>query len=73
MQYRINRLGFHRPQEIKYQHKNPLNVPMKPFGKGWMLKPQHEAMYTVCGCIVQYVKFLILKQHAVLYCTLLKL
>lgn len=42
-------------------------------GNGWSEKPQHEAMYTVCGCIVQYMKFLILKQHAVLYCTLLKL
>lgn len=46
---------------------------MKLLGKGWLEKPQHEAMYTVCGCIVQYMKFLILKQHAVLYCTLLKL
>lgn len=34
-------------------------------GKGRWEKPQHEAMYTVCGCIVQYMKFLILKQHAV--------
>lgn len=46
---------------------------MKLLGKGCLEKPQHEAMYTVCGCIVQYMKFLILKQHAVLYCTLLKL
>lgn len=73
MQYRINRLGFHLPQKKKDKHKNPLKVQMKLLGKGWLEKPQHEAMYTVCGCIVQYMKFLILKQHAVLYCTLLKL
>lgn len=46
---------------------------MELLGKGWSEKPQHEAMYTVCGCIVQYMKFLILKQHAVWYCMLLKL
>lgn len=60
-------------EKKKIKHKNPLKVQMKLLGKGWLEKPQHEAMYTVCGCIVQYMKFLILKQHAVLYCTLLKL
>ncbi len=73
MQYRINRLGFHLPQKKKDKHKNTLKVQMTLLGKGWLEKPQHEAMYSVCGCIVQYMKFLILKQHAVLYCTLLKL
>lgn len=73
MQYRISRLGFHLPQKKRSTQKNPLKVQMKLLGKGWLEKPQHEAMYTVCGCIVQYMKFLILKQHAVLYCTLLKL
>ena len=72
MQYRISRLGFHLPQK-RNNTKNPLKVQMKLLGKGRLEKPQHEAMYTVCGCIVQYRKFLILKQHAVLYCTLLKL
>lgn len=65
MQYRINRLDFYLPQEKrkKDEHKkrNPLKVQMKLRGKGWLEKPQHEAMYTVCGCIVQYMKFLIFK------------
>lgn len=78
MQYRISHLGFHLPRKKKKkkktQHKKiPFKVQMKLLGKGWWEKPQHEAMYTVCSCIVQYMKFLILKQHAVLYCTLLKL
>lgn len=74
MQYRISRLDFLLPQKKnREKHKNPLKVQMKLLGKGCLEKPQHEAMYTVCGCIVQYMKFLILKQHAVLYCTLLKL
>lgn len=43
-------------------------------GEGWVEKPQHEAMYTVCGCIVQYMKFLIFKTACrFLYCTSLKL
>lgn len=64
MQYRINRFRFSSFTEKKNKHKNPLKVQMKLLGKGWLEKPQHEAMYTVCGCIVQYMKFL-LKQHAV--------
>lgn len=68
MQYRINRSGFLLPQKKKEKRKrkgsntkkNPLKVQMKLLGKGWWEKPQHEAMYTVCGCIVQYMKFLIL-------------
>lgn len=62
---------FSSSTEKKDQHttttkkKNPLEVKMKLLGKGRLEKPQREAMYTVCGCIVQYMKFLILKQHAV--------
>lgn len=69
MQYRISRSGFHLPRENKNTQNIPLKVQMKLLGKGRWEKPQHEAMYTVCGCIVQYMKFLILRQHAVFYCT----